>query len=238
MNYYAQVSSFVISKVQLKVIYDLLSRSPVKSDLTEFLVWCKQACESSTNTKTIMNLEEVGEFYSDLIKSGQLDVQTLPLVGFEFLQQYFISVNENNSNLLRIKKDKPKATTNYSQGSAWKSYFLQKETNEVTVKEDSEPSFKIVINPSKLEKSEMIWTVVLNSQNPEVIQTAVSFLIKTYLSLDEGLTDQAFEIQQSLIEKCMQLLKDPNSSPQVVKRVLYILKGIVKESEKHGTGGV
>jgi hypothetical protein len=36
----------------------------------------------------------------------------------------------------------------------------------------------------------------------------------------------------------MQLLKDPNSSPQVVKRVLYILKGIVKESEKHGTGGV
>lgn len=116
-----------------------------------------------------MNLEEVGEFYSDLIKSGQLDVQTLPLVGFEFLQQYFISVNENNSNLLRIKKDKPKATTNYSQGSAWKSYFLQKETNEVTVKEDSEPSFKIVINPSKLEKSEMIWTVVLNSQNPEVI---------------------------------------------------------------------
>jgi hypothetical protein len=71
--------------VQLKVIYDLLSHSPINSDLTEFLIWCKQACESSTHTKTIMNLEEVGEFYSDLIKTGQLDVVTLPMVGFEFL---------------------------------------------------------------------------------------------------------------------------------------------------------
>jgi hypothetical protein len=118
------VSSFVISKVQLKVIYDLLSKSPIKSDLTEFLIWCKQACESSTNTKTILNLEEVGEFYSDLIKNGLLDVKTMPLVGFEFLQHYFISVNENQSNLLKFKKEKPKAQTNYSQGAAWKSYFI------------------------------------------------------------------------------------------------------------------
>ena len=95
LNYYASVSSFIISKVQLKVIYDLLSKSSIKSDLTEFLIWCKQACESSTNTNTILNLEEVGEFYSELIKNGLLDVRTLPLVGFEFLQHYFISVNEN-----------------------------------------------------------------------------------------------------------------------------------------------
>jgi hypothetical protein len=85
LNYYASVSSFIISKVQLKVIYDLLSKSSIKSDLTEFLIWCKQACESSTNTKTILNLEEVGEFYSELIKNGLLDVKTMPLVGFEFL---------------------------------------------------------------------------------------------------------------------------------------------------------
>ena len=89
------MSSFIISKLQLKVIYDLLSKSSIKSDLTEFLIWCKQACESSTNINTILNLEEVGEFYSELIKNGLLDVRTLPLVGFEFLQHYFISVNEN-----------------------------------------------------------------------------------------------------------------------------------------------
>jgi hypothetical protein len=210
----------------------------VKSDLTEFLIWCKQACESSTNTKTILNLEEVGEFYSELIKNGLLDVKTLPLVGFEFLQHYFISVNENHSNLLKIKKDKPKASQNYSQGAAWKSYFLNKNTEEVSAKEDNEPSFKIVINPEKLEKSEMIWTVVLNSENEEVIPKAVNFLIKTYLCLDEGLADNAAQIQQNLIEKCMGLLRDENSTPNIAKRVLLILKNIVQESEKRGTGGV
>jgi hypothetical protein len=70
-------------------------------------------------------------------------------------------VNENNSNLLRVKKDKPKATTNYSQNTSWKSYFLNKNEKEVVTKEDSEPAFRIVIHPSMLEKSEMIWTVVL-----------------------------------------------------------------------------
>jgi hypothetical protein len=36
----------------------------------------------------------------------------------------------------------------------------------------------------------------------------------------------------------MNLLTDEHSSSKVVKRVLYILKNIVKESEKRGTGGV
>jgi hypothetical protein len=183
-------------------------------------------------------LEEVGEFYSELIKNGLLDVKTMPLVGFEFLQHYFISVNENLSNLLKIKKDKPKATQNYSQGAAWKSYFLNKNTEEVAAKEDNEPVFKIVINPSKLEKSEMIWTVVLNSENEEVVPKAVSFLIKTYLCLDECLTENAAQISQDLIEKCMQLLKDENTTPKIAKRVLFILKNIIRESEKRGTGGV
>ena len=70
-------------------------------------------------------------------------------MGFEFLQHYFISVNENHSNLLRVKKDKPKASTNYSQSTAWKSYFLNNKNNdEVAAKEDNEPSFKVVINPN------------------------------------------------------------------------------------------
>ena len=36
----------------------------------------------------------------------------------------------------------------------------------------------------------------------------------------------------------MNLLKDEQSSPKIVKRVLFILKSIIQESEKRGTGGV
>ena len=41
---FAVNSDFKISKAQLKVIYDLLTKSPIKSDFNEFLIWCNTAC--------------------------------------------------------------------------------------------------------------------------------------------------------------------------------------------------
>ena len=46
LQYYAAESDFQNTKVELMVIYDLLSKSAIKSDLTEFLNWCKKACEA------------------------------------------------------------------------------------------------------------------------------------------------------------------------------------------------
>jgi len=37
----------------------------------------------------------------------------------------------------------------------------------------------------------MIWTVVLNSENEEVVPKAVNFLIKIYLNLDDCLSENA-----------------------------------------------
>jgi hypothetical protein len=42
------VSDFMISKEQLKVIYDLLSSSPVISDQGYFLEWCRSTCKFQT----------------------------------------------------------------------------------------------------------------------------------------------------------------------------------------------
>jgi len=156
LNFYASNSDFKNSKVQLKVIYDLLSQSPIPSDTTEFLSWCKKACESS---KQILDLNEVGEFFSELIATGQLNVRELPLVGFEFISHYFISVNENASNLLRIPKKEKKHT---SAGVTWKSYNLGYDEEKETAEEENPALFKVVIHPDKLEKTDLIWTVVLN----------------------------------------------------------------------------
>ena len=60
---FAANSSFEITKVHLKVVYDLLAGSPVKGDLEEFLKWCKNACENITDR--IVDLNEVGEFFSE-----------------------------------------------------------------------------------------------------------------------------------------------------------------------------
>jgi hypothetical protein len=58
-----------------------------------------------------------------LIQNKSLAVATLPLVGFEFLENFIISVNEANSNLLKVKAEKKQ--TNYnSSGATWKSIHL------------------------------------------------------------------------------------------------------------------
>ena len=84
-------SDFKISKAQLKVIYDLLTQSPIQSDFNEFLTWCSTACKAQTAVTSVLDLEEVGEFFSELINNKSLNLSLLPVVGFEFLKMYFTS---------------------------------------------------------------------------------------------------------------------------------------------------
>ena len=88
---FAVNSDFQISKAQLSVIYDLLSQSPIQSDFSEFLNWCNTACKAQTAASTVLDLEEVGEFFSELIKTKKLNLKALPNVGFQFLTSYFTS---------------------------------------------------------------------------------------------------------------------------------------------------
>ena len=103
MKEFAANSEFTISKAQLKVIYDLLSKSPVVSDLEEFLKWCKLTCKAQTVLTRILDLDEVASFFTDLIEDKSLNIATLPFVGFEFLRNYFISANESADALKKIK---------------------------------------------------------------------------------------------------------------------------------------
>ena len=95
LKYIASISDFKISKHELNVIYDLLAiKSKIPSDQEEFLTWCKSSCEQSSVSTVILDLNEVGEFFTEKMKSKELDVKNLIVVGFDFLQQYFLSVNE------------------------------------------------------------------------------------------------------------------------------------------------
>jgi len=93
LKYFAAASEFELNKVHLKEIYDLFASSPLKSDFARFLVWCKTACESQSSVSKILDLNEVGSFFTELMNNKTLDVSILPMVGFDFLSHYFISVN-------------------------------------------------------------------------------------------------------------------------------------------------
>lgn len=113
LKYYASVCDYQFRKVQLRVIYDSLAvESPLHSDQTQFLNWCKQACQETSSDNVVLDLIEVGEYFSELMVNGSLNLETLPMAGFEFLSNYFISVNESQSKLLKLAKKAKKQTQN------------------------------------------------------------------------------------------------------------------------------
>lgn len=121
LKYYASICDFQFRKMQLRVIYDSLSvQSPILQDQTEFLNWCKKACQESTNKVVILDLNEVGQYFSELLLDKSLDVKTLPIAGFDFLQNYFISINESAD---CIKKAQTKKKVYQTAGVTWTSYY-------------------------------------------------------------------------------------------------------------------
>lgn len=99
------------------------------------------------------------------MSNGKLDVANLPMIGFEFLQHYFLSVNENASKLIKlppIVREKKEKDTGFS----WRFYnpkIGQKEEEEE--EDETDPRFHVLITPQHLEQHEMIWKIALECQN-------------------------------------------------------------------------
>ena len=94
------------------------------SDSDNFLLWCKATCDMNTASVQLLNLEDVGRFFSKKMEDGDLDVETLSPTGFELLQSYFLSSNENGGKITRIEKKEvqQRGYNMYSMGSDTYSY--------------------------------------------------------------------------------------------------------------------
>ena len=135
---------------------------------------------------------------------------------------------------------KQQAKSNYTAGAAWKSYYNNKGFgNDDPIEEDrsDDPLFSVLIDPDQLEKTDIIWAVVLESEIKEVYQPAIKFLIHTHMSLDEGLYEDKAVITQKLITRCFEILKEKKDD-HTIKRILEVLMSIIQISERKGTGDV
>jgi hypothetical protein len=236
LKYFATQSDFEFKKVQLRVIYDSLSQSPIRQDQAEFLTWCKQCCQE----QRVLDLSEMGEYFSELMQSNKLDVETLSVVGFEFLANYVVSVNENQSNLLRLPP-KEKKQKNTHAGVTWNSYYVDNTNNAADSDDDDEEdstNFSILIDPRKLEKLDMIWVIIKKAQNPLVVKRSIDFMIKIYTNLCDDLKDRAAEIAQLLISLCVKELQRKDVSKLEVERFIQILRQMIEISERKGTGDI
>ena len=136
-----------------------------------------------------MDLGEVGEFFTEKIACEELDVKSLAPEGFEFLQFYFVSLNEKEGNLEREAPQGQK--TGYSgptqTPAKWSySYSWNSNTNNNSNKKEEEglgatPKFTLKRLPGELKELEMVWTLGLNCERAEVAPRVINFLIKAHL---------------------------------------------------------
>lgn len=94
-----------------------------------------------------------------------------------------------------------------------------------------------MVPPTQLNQLDIVWNIALNCENPKVVPKAIDFLIKVYTCLDEDLTDKRIDIQDELIDRCMNLIRT-TTDEFTIRRVIEILKNIIYEAEKKGTGDV
>lgn len=207
IKYLATISDFTISKVELGVIYDLLVlHSKIPSDQEEFLNWCKSSCEQSSALTTILDLNEVGEFFTQKMQSKELDVKNLLNVGFSFLQQYFLSANEKENKVHKVAKPVKQQkftsmgystlTGSYSYGPQLKSFYnnVNKLNNPKEPEEEEPTVFKLIVSPSDLSQLDIVWNIALNCENPKVVPKAIDFLIKIYTCLHDDLSEHRIKI--------------------------------------------
>ena len=120
------------------MIYNLLAGSPIASDLDEFLKWCKGACQNYDDR--IVDLNEVGEFFSEQIAQRILDLKSMPATGFHFIQMFFVSVNMDTDAI--IKTVKPKKNKKKKKASEWTNLYAnlwdEPEKEEPEPEEDSD----------------------------------------------------------------------------------------------------
>jgi len=175
-------------------------------------------------------------------------VKSLASVGFEFLQFYFISLNEKEGNLRRqtpaAKAQKATGYPSYTNATGrWTTSYSWNNTGAAKVEEkgplDAAPKFTLLKLPSELKELKMLWTLVLECERPEVVPRVIDFLIKVHLSLQEDLKSSRLAVLKELIDQCMQILKsDKGKDPRRAVRVIEILKTLVHETEVKGTRDV
>ena len=127
----------------------------------------------------------MGQFFTEKIQKNELDVKNLAPVGFDFLRQYFLSVNEKED---KIEKIKPKSSGyNYGRSYGYGNDYRYTWTNTggygynpsaSKEKEDKKESkFSIKVLPSNLLELDIIWTLVLQCEHPEVASKVIDFFI-------------------------------------------------------------
>jgi hypothetical protein len=71
----------------------------------------------------------------------------------------------------------------------------------------------VKVNPPELTEMDLLWRLVLETGNPDVVSKVVTFFISLHTSLEDDIADKKTEILNNLIKEIMERLKT-NKEPK------------------------
>lgn len=184
-----------------------------------------------------------------------MDVRSLPAVGFEFLQSYFISLNEREGVLERVSTASQSASrgsaystyqgpagrwtnNNTTNASPWASASAQR-GEESSGSSGARPAVSLLKLPSELKELGMLWTLVLECEGGSVVTSAIDFLVAVHLSLKDDLEDSKGQVLRAFVSRCMSIIQEAKGKDSKrCERVVQVLQSFVQATEVKGTAGV
>jgi hypothetical protein len=168
-----------------------------------------------------MDFKEVGQFFTEKINKRELNLQSLSPTGFEFLQTYFLSANESANKIEKVKPKSNYTSNNYYSGMSrsgytgygsdykmsYTNYGWGNQWNSNTTSANEKEKILVKVQPPELDEMDLLWSLVLESGHPDVIQKAVTFFISLHTNLDDELLSQKTMILNNLIKEIMSKLK-------------------------------
>jgi len=148
---------------------------------------------------------ETGVFLSELIADKTLDLERLPLVGFQFIQDYFISLNADGENPKLKKIPPPLKKAKVQQNQGWNNNFYfgnqKQEEKEDKPKEEFTPHVLVQCEPHTLDQIELIWTIALTSLDSDVTEKASNLLVMLMINVED--LKQSAQIMKNFIDRCL-----------------------------------
>ena len=251
LKFLASHSSYTISRKEVDVIWSsLVDESKIDYDEEAMFKWLKESCETDVGSAQVWQLKDIGEIFNERFSKGSGEMGNLTLDGFYCIQSYFLLANETSEKLRRVKT-KPTTSsggmTSFSNSTgAGYSAFSFNRMKKKPEEQPEEAGFIVHVEPRELDGVSNIWKIIIESQNEEVQQKAIKFLVQLYHNLAPSIEKIKKEINYECLETALNYLRsiqDNSEKPEETKskQIISIIKvfdEFLAQSERKGTTGL
>ena len=243
LNFIMKNSHAQITAKELNFLWELLCENAIyEGDRQCMYKLLNDACQQSAGEYSFFAVEDGIHFFNTKLCSEQNKFTHLTMDAFNCIQNFFLLINEKEERLSKFVTTTNKYSyTSYSNvgGALYHNYGFTKKQEEKT-------EFTIESIPSELKGIGLFWRIIIEAQEKDVVVMTIDFINKLYTQLSPKMESQISQIRSSFIQTYFDKFEELQGNEELeeedkkrmVSRMILLLKDMIDESERKGTGGL